>query len=181
MAGEVTVQEGDVNLSRLLQETEAAALINYTASYAKYVEFPTSYTGTQPPFQPIFEWVDRKWPTLDAGLKQSASGAPLTKRQVAWKVVKIIAANGTDGVYFGRKGLDTAEAAAPAIAAQYEGSNTPKAGQRIVQDIAETGFNKGQAVISQEATDTGNLLQSGSLHIFEDPSEMPTSGSGGGD
>lgn len=173
MAGEVRVQEADVNISELFAQTEAAALVNYSVEYAKYVEFPTSYAGTQPPFDPIYEWVQRKWSTLSGGLKQGAQGQPLTQRQVAWKVVNIIAEHGTEGVYFGRRGLDAAKQAAPSIAAQYEGSNDPNAGKKIVQEIATTGFNKGQAIISQEATDTGNLLQSGSIEIVDDPDDLP--------
>ena len=180
MPGKVQVREGDVNIQEMFQEMETAAVVTYTASYAKYVEFPTSYTGTQPPFQPIFEWVQRKWPTLSQGLKTGSQGQPLTQRQVAWKVVNIIAENGTEGVYFGRRGLDTAKQAAPSIAAQYEGSGDPQAPEKIVAEVAETGFNKSQAIISQEATDTGNLLQSGSIEVGLDPGDLPSPGSGGG-
>lgn len=165
-----------MNIEEMFQEMESAAIVNYTASYAKYVEFPTSYTGTQPPFQPIYEWVQRKWPTLSQGLKTGSNGQPLTQRSVAWKVVNIIADNGTEGVYFGRRGLDAAKQAAPSIAAQYEGSGDPNAPAKIVQEVATTGFNKGQAIISQEATDTGNLLQSGSVEAGLDPGDLPSGG-----
>lgn len=179
MPGKVQVREGDVNIEEMFQEMESAAVVNYSALYAKYVEFPTSYTGTQPPFQPIYEWVQRKWPTLSEGMKQGSQGQPLTQRQVAWKVVNIIAEHGTEGVYFGRRGLDTARQSAPSIAAQYEGTGDPKAPEKIVQEVATAGFNKSQAVISQEATDTGNLLQSGSIEIVDDPSSLPDSPGGG--
>lgn len=173
MAGKVNFQQADLVVSEMIKQMEAGALVSYTASYAKYVEFPTSYAGTQPPFDPIFEWVDRKWPDLSDGLTTDSQGAPLTRRQVAWKVVNIIAEHGTEGVYFGRRGLDTAKQAAPSIAGQYEGSNDPQAPEKIVAEVAETGFNKSQAIISQEATDTGNLLQSGQVELVDDIGELP--------
>jgi hypothetical protein len=96
-------------------------------------------------------------------------------------VVNAIAENGTEGVYFGRRGLDAAKQAAPSIAQQFEGSNDPQAGEKIVAEVANTGFNKGQAIISQEATDTGNLLQSGSIEVYDSPSDLPSgAGRGGG-
>lgn len=174
MAGTVRVQERDVNVEEVIQETEAAALINYTAAYAQYVEFPTSYTGPKPPLDPLLDWVERKWNDLSQALKTGAGNQPLTKRQVAFKVQNIIYRNGTEGVYFGRRGLDTAKQAASTIAAQYEGSGRPEAGKKIVAEVANTGFNKSQAVISDEATDTGNLLQSGSIEMYDSPDELPS-------
>lgn len=181
MAGKVRVKERDVGAEEVVQETEAAALVNYSAAYAQYVEFPTSYGAKKPPWQPLRDWVGRKWNDLSQDLKTDQKNRPLTKDQVAYKVQQIIFENGTEGVYFGRRGLDTAKQAAPTIAAQYEGSNRPDAGKKIVAEVAETGFNKGQAIISQEATDTGNLLQSGSIEIFDSPSELPgNAGQAGG-
>lgn len=182
MAGEVRVEEGEMNISQQIQEMEAAGVVTYTAEYAKYVEFPTSYSGTQPPFQPLYEWVQRKWPDLSDGLKDAGLPAPnqeAQERNVAWVVVKAIAENGTEGVYFGRRGLDAAKQAAPSIAQQYEGSSDPQAPEKIVAEVAEVGFNKGQAIISQEATDTGNLLQSGSIELVDDPSTLPDPPGGG--
>jgi hypothetical protein len=181
MAGTVRVRERDVNVEETIQATEAAALVNYSAAYAQYVEFPTSYTGPKPPLQPLLDWVSRKWGDLSQDLKTNDQGVPLTERQVAFKVQSIIYQNGTDGVYFGRRGLDVAKRAASTIAAQYEGSGRPEAGKKIVAEVANTGFNKSQAIISQEATDTGNLLQSGSVEVFDSPSDLPSgAGRGGG-
>lgn len=182
MAGEVRVEEGEMNISEQIRQMEGAAVVTYTAEYAPHVEFPTSYAGSQPPFQPLYEWVQRKWPDLSGGLKDAGLPAPNQEQQqrnVAWVVVKSIAANGTDGVYFGRRGLDAAKQAAPSIAQQYEGSNDPQAAEKIVAEVGEVGFNKGQAIISQEATDTGNLLQSGSIELVDDPSSLPDYPGGG--
>lgn len=178
MAGEVRVKEREVNISEMFQQMQAGAIVTYTAEYAQYVEFPTAYSGTQPPFDPIHKWVQRKWGDLDEGLKTSDQGAPLTQRQVAWKVVHILKEHGTEGVYFGKRGLNAAKASAGTIAQQYQGSGDPEAPRKIVAEVAKVGFNKGQAIISQEATDTGNLLQSGSVELVEDPSEIPTGGGG---
>lgn len=182
MAGTVRVKERDVNVEETIRETEAAALVNYSAAYAQYVEFPTSYTGPKPPLQPLQDWVSRKWSDLSQALKTGEQGQPLTERQVAFKVQAIIYQNGTDGVYFGRRGLDAAKQAAPTIAAQYEGSGQPRAGEKIVAEVANTGFNKSQAIISDEATDTGNLLQSGSIELYDSPEDLPGgAGRGGGE
>lgn len=165
-----------MNVDEQIREMSGGAVITYTADYAPHVEFPTAYAGTQPPYQPIRDWVHRKWGDLSAGLKEAGQPAANQEQQkdnVAWIVVKAIAANGTKGVYFGRRGLDAAKKAAPAIAAQYEGSGDPQAAEKIVAEVAEVGFNKGQAIISQEATDTGNLLQSGSIELVDDSSELP--------
>lgn len=181
MAGEVRVKERDVNVSEMISEMDSGAVVTYTAEYAQYVEFPTAYAGTQPPFQPIHEWVDRKWSDLSSGLKEAglpAANRAEQKRNVAWVVVKAIAKNGTEGVHFGQRGLDAAARAAPSIAREYEGSSDPEAPQKIVAEVAEVGFNKSQAIISQEATDTGNLLQSGSVALVDDPSQIPADGGG---
>lgn len=170
-----------MNISEVIQEMEAGALINYTALYAQYVEFPTSYAGTQPPFTPIFKWVQRKWGDLDGGLKDAgkpASNVEQQQRNVAWIVVKAIAAHGTKAVYFGTRGMEFAQQHAPRIAQQYENSNDPDAPRKIVGEVANTGFTKSQEIISQEATDTGNLLQSGSVAVV-DPSELPPPTAGG--
>ncbi|AGM11807.1 hypothetical protein M201_gp36 [Haloarcula californiae tailed virus 2] len=184
MAGEVRVKEGDVNVSEMIQEMDSGAVVSYGAEYAQYVEFPTAYAGTQPPFDAIHAWVDRKWPDLSSGLKdagQPAANRAEQKRNVAWIVVKAIAQNGTEGVHFGQRGLDAAAAAAPAIARQFEGSGDPNAPEKIVAEVAEVGFNKSQAIISQEATDTGNLLQSGSIALVDDPRQITSGGGGGGE
>lgn len=181
MAGEVRVKEGDVNVSEMISEMDSGAVVTYTAEYAQYVEFPTAYAGTQPPFDPIHEWVDRKWGDLSQGLKEAglpAANRAEQKQNVAWVVVKAIAANGTEGVFFGQRGLDAAKAAAPAIARQYEGSSDPNAPEKIVTEVVEVGFNKSQAIIAQEASDTGNLLQSGSIAIVDDPRQLASGGGG---
>ena len=173
MAGKVRVKEGDMNIEETIQEMEAASAMVYTAEYAQYVEFPTAYTGPKPPFQPLRDWVGRKWGDLDADFKTDQHGNALSKDAVAWKLQSIIYQNGTRAVYFGRRSLDTAANAAPAIAAQYEGSNDPQAPEKIVAEVAKVGFNKSQAIISQEATDTGNLLQSGSVELLDGPDDLP--------
>lgn len=176
MAGEVRVKEGDVNISEMFAEMETGAIITYTADYAQHVEFPTTYTGTQPPFDAIHSWVDRKWPDLDSGLKEAgkpAANRAEQKRNVAWIVVKAIAENGTDGVYFGKRGLEEAKRVAPRIANHYEGSGDPEAPEKIVTEVANTSFNESQRIVSEEATDTGNLLQSGSYEVVDDPSDIP--------
>jgi hypothetical protein len=182
MAGTVQVQERDVRIEETIDQMESAALINYTAEYAQYVEFETAYDfeANGWPFPPLRDWVDRKWPDLSSGLKTDAQGNDLSVEAVTWKVLHILNEHGSDGVHFGQRGLDAAKQAAPAIEAQFEGSGDPKAGEKIVAEVAEVGFNKGQAVISQEATDTGTLLQSGSIELVDSPADLPAPARGGG-
>lgn len=156
----------------------AAVRIAYTVEYAVYVEFPTSYSGTQPPFQPIFEWVQRKWADLGGGIKDAGlsdgiqPGSEQHQKAVAWVVVKAIAKNGTEGVFFGKRSVAKGRQKAGAIARQYQRSDDPDAGRKIIEDIGDLMFEESQRIVSQEATDTGNLLQSGQIEFFTDPDEV---------
>ena len=39
-------------IDALFENLNVRMVIGYTADYAPYVEFPTEYTGTSPPFKP---------------------------------------------------------------------------------------------------------------------------------
>lgn len=154
----------------------------YTVDYAKYVNYPTSYSGTSPPFDPIRKWVHRKWNDLDAGLKRAAipeesdeegefetDETDLTiekhKDRVAWIVVNAIAENGTAGIYFMERAVGQVERQAAAFARPYANSDDPDAPYKIVRDLVDAGFGISQDIIAEEATDTGNLLQSGFAEV----------------
>jgi hypothetical protein len=176
MAGEVEVREegteGGLSTDTLLDGMEGAVQINYGVEYAMYVEFPTSYT-TGPPYSVIREWVDRKWNDLSGGIKTDADGEPQSKDTVAWKIRNAINENGQRGVHFGGRSLNRMERNADAVMAQYAGSGDPEAPQKALAALANGGFAMSQRIISQEATDTGSLLQSGSIAFFEDPAAAP--------
>jgi len=176
MAGEVEVRtegsEGGLSTKDIIDGMEGAVLINYSVEYAMYVEFPTSYSSG-PPYSVIREWVDRKWNDLSEGIKTDEDGEPMSKDAVAWKVRNAINENGQRGVHFGGRSLNRMERNAPAVMAQYAGTGDPDAPQKALVELANGGFAMSQRIISQEATDTGNLLQSGSIAFFEDPDSAP--------
>lgn len=178
--GTVEVREegdkGALSTEAILDDMEGAALINYSVEYAQYVEFPTAYSGSPPPFEPIFDWVDRKWNDLGSGIKTDDDGEEMTKEEVARRVQFGIAKNGTDGVYFGSRAVEKGEANAPSVLASFEGSGDPEANQKALAEVANGIFRESQRIIREEAVDTGNLLQSGSIEWFESADDLPESG-----
>lgn len=173
MAGKVDIQFDGEKMRQVINQMEGGAVIAYGAEYAPYVEFPTSYQGTQPPFDPIFDWVDSKWPDLDSSLKTDQNGNDLSKRDVAWKVVYILSEYGTDGVHFGSRSLEQMRQNADAFAQKYDQSGDPDAARKLLEDIADFGFQRSQEIVADEATNKGQLLQSGQISITDDPTEVP--------
>lgn len=173
-------------LDEIIEGFRVRGRFGYTVNYAKYVNYPTSYAGTQPPFDPIRGWVDNKWADLSPGLKRAAipeeSDRPDSeafdreetrlstedhKDRVAWIVVHAIAENGTDGVYFMERSVGEVERQAEAFAARYQNSEDPNAPFKIVRDVTDAAFGISQDIIADEATDEGNLLQSGFVEVEE--------------
>lgn len=150
-------------LDALFENLNVVMVVGYTADYAPYVEFPTSYTGTAPPFEPIYEWVSRKWNDLDSGLKDMASGDTVTerKKQVAWIVQAAIAENGTDGVFFLSRSFEAAKQASEQFLDAFEGSDDIEAAPKAFKETAEFAFETSQSIIAEEASDTGTLAKSG--------------------
>ncbi len=172
-------------LERVLSGFRVEGSFGYSVNYAKYVNYPTSYSGTAPPFDPIRKWVGRKWNDLDAGLKQAADpndslSTADHKDAVAWIVVQAIAENGTEGVYFMERSVGEIERQAEAFAQRYENSEDPHAPFKIVRDVTDAAFGISQDIIAAEATDTGNLLQSGFVDIEEIDGSNEFEDSGGG-
>lgn len=169
----VTVDFDVSKLDQLFENLEVVAKVGYTAEYAGYVEFPTSYSGTRPPFGPLREWVGRKWEDLDDALKQvPLEGDPdfepnssEHKDAVAWVVVWSIAETGTDGVFFLRRGFEAAKQAASQFAEAYEGTDDIDAARRIFEDTFDFAFQTSQDIVADEASDEGNLLQSGFVFV----------------
>lgn len=160
-------------IDELFDQLDVVAIIEYTADYAAFVNFPTAYTGTQPPFEPLFEWVQRKWNDLDDGLKDVPlfdedgnrtaieEGSIEHKRAVAWVVVISIASDGTDGVFFMERSFEAAKQAGEQFLDQYEDTDDIEAARKVITDTVDFAFTTSQDIIAQEASDRGNLLQSG--------------------
>jgi hypothetical protein len=164
---------GAVSTETILADMEGAALINYSVEYAVYVEFPTAYSSSPPPFQPIYEWVQRKWADLSTGIKTDDDGNELSKEDVAKRIQWSIFKNGTDGVYFATRALEQGEEKAPAVLDSFEGSGDPRANEKALAEIANEMFRYSQRIVRDEATDTGNLLQSGSIEWFDSADDLP--------
>lgn len=162
----------EVDPSELTEEMEAEGSYGYQSNHAPYVNWETTYAGTQPPFDPIREWVHRKWNDLDAGLKDAGNpSGDLTKDEhkdaVAWIVVKAIAENGTKAIRFMERSMERAKSSLSALEAPYQDSDDPAAPFKIVRDFLDFAFGESQDIIAEEATDTGGLLQSGYVQVEE--------------
>lgn len=161
----VTVDIDESKIDELFDRLDVVAVVGYGAEYAAYVEFPTSYTGTQPPFEPLHEWVTRKWADLDPGLKaagqQDADTKAEAQRAVAWIVVAAIAESGTDGVFFLNRGFRAAQDAGEQFLAAFEGSDDPDAARKAITRTVDFAFEQSQDIVADEATDRGTLVQSG--------------------
>jgi len=196
---DVTANYDNTAVEEAIAGFSVTGRFGYTVDYAKYVNYPTTYAGTAPPFDPIRKWVDRKWNDLGPGLKRAAmpeegeadegdefdtGETDLTieehKDAVAWVVVTAIAENGTEGVYFMERAVGEVEKQADAFAAPYRNSDDPNAPFKIVRDLVDAGFGISQDIVAEEATDTGNLLQSGFVEIEGDGLGNSYENSGGG-
>jgi len=172
----VTVEIDSDKLDELFNNLDVDATVGYGADYAAYVEFPTEYTGTSPPFDPIYEWVKRKWNDLDPGLVAAGEEGAETKveaqKQVAWIVVSAIAENGTDGVFFLNRGFEAAKQAGEQFLEQYENSDDPDAARKAIESTVDFAFEKSQEIVADEATDRGTLLQSGFVIVRKSGQEV---------
>jgi len=171
-------------IDRLFEELEVDGSVSYSADYAGHVEFPTEYKGTQPPFAPLYEWVERKWNDLDNSLKDVplydengerndiAEGSTEHRRAVAWVVVKSIADDGTDGVFYMRRSYEAAKDAGEQFLEQFEHSDDIEAPRKIFEQTLDFAFEQSQKIVAEEATDRGNLLQSGRAVVNRDGQEV---------
>ncbi|AGC34495.1 hypothetical protein HVTV-2_gp127 [Haloarcula virus HVTV-2] len=188
MAGvEYEVEQDAVDV---IEQTEnAVGKVEYPAEYASYVNYPTNYKGdSAPPFEPIFEWVKRKWGDLSTGLKNAAlenvnDPGSVTKKEhqkkVAWVVVRSIGDSGTEGLYFAERSMKFGKDNAQKVAQKYENSNDPLAPYKAVVDITDLTFQHSQDIISGDqkvdtdkeessAFDEGFLKRSGTREYTQD-------------
>jgi hypothetical protein len=93
---------------------------------------------------------------------------------VTWVVINSIKETGIAGVFYGRRSLDYGRSRASAVAGKYEGTDDPRASFKIVEDILDLMFARSQEIVAEEASDTGNLLQSGLVELANQIDELPT-------
>lgn len=174
----VTVEVDDDQLDELFENLDVDATVGYTADYAAYVEFPTEYVGSSPPFEPIYEWVQRKWDDLDGGLKDSVLpddediSIQEQQKRVASKIVGAIADDGTDGVFFLNRGFEAGKQAGKQFLKDYAGTDDIEAAEKVVEDTVDFAFGKSQDIVADEATDRGTLLQSGFVIVRKSGTEV---------
>lgn len=181
---QLTVEFEPDKIDRLFEELDVVARVSYSADYAAHVEFPTEYAGSRPPFTPLHEWVLRKWNDLDDGLKDvplydengerndvEADSAE-HKRRVAWVVQVSIAEDGTDGVFFMRRSFEAAKDAGTQFLEQFKGSNDIEATRKAFERTYDFAFEQSQKIIAEEATDRGNLLQSGRVVVIRNGEDV---------
>lgn len=185
MPGEVRFQTFNAEQEEVMQNLEFGGVVTYTTDYAHHVEFDSFWGTSPPPFSPLRKWVDRKWPDLDGGLKDAgmpkdAQGNPTVpansdahKDGVTWVVVNSIEAKGINGVFYARRSLAHGKNQADSIAGKYAGTDDPRASEKVVEDVVDLMFETSQKIIAEEASDTGNLLESGLVDFTEDLSELP--------
>lgn len=185
MAVEYDVEADPTDI--ISQTEDAAGKVEYTADYAGAVNYPTEYSGSSPPFEPIHEWVQRKWGDLSGGLKQAALenvenpsdiSTKKHKEMVAWVVVRSIQDTGTEGLYFAERSLKHGQDNAEAIAKKYENSDDPLAPFKAVRDTTQLSFQHSQDIISgdvetgddddESAFDEGFLKRSGQAYFDVD-------------
>lgn len=146
-------------------------IVRYEAPYALYVEYDTAYAGTQPPFEPIHQWVIRNWSEIHNAIKKIVDNKdkPLSRtdhqERVAWFIVEQISESGIEGIHFGQRALDAAKSHAPAIVAKYAESDDTDAHRKIAEEVTEWMFDQSQKTIENEAKDTEELKKSGSWEI----------------
>lgn len=190
MAGEVEFRLHEAEIEEVIDALEAGGLITYTTDYAHHIEFDSFWGSSPPPYPKLRRWVHRKWPDLDEGLLQEAMtydeegnevfpwGSERHKDAVAWIVVKSIQDNGIHGVFYGRRSLEHGKGNAGTIAQRYAGTDDPRASEKVVEDVLDLMFATSQEIIAEEASDTGNLLQSGLVDLLHAPHNPPATAEG---
>jgi len=185
MSGEVTFQLNEAKMEEVFASLEHGGVVTYTTDYAHHIEFDSFWGSTAPPFSALRDWVDRKWPDLNGELKDEGmptdeegnnlvpEGSPRHRDGVTWVVVNSIQETGILGIFYGRRSLEYGKQQANSVASEYEGTDDPRASEKIVEDILDLMFETSQDIIAEEASDTGNLLQSGLVDTTEDLSELP--------
>lgn len=179
MAGDVEFEFMETQQMAVIEGLTAGGLVTYTTDYAHHIEFDSYWGASPPPFDKLRKWVHRKWPDLDEGLKEAGlspgvkEGSERHKDGVTFVVINSIKETGIEGVFFARRSLELGRNKAESIAGNYEGTNDPRASIKIVEDVLDLMFANSQDIIAEEASDTGNLLQSGLVELTEDIGELP--------
>lgn len=136
---------------------QAQGMLTYPVDYALYVEVDTSYDGTQPPFEPIRNWVVRN---VSEGAITASESEYNSIDDIAWNIVYYIAENGTEGVYFVTFTKIHIKNNWDKIIGDYDGETD--APEQIVNDLLDEMLDYSEDKLREEQKiDTGNLIDSG--------------------
>lgn len=163
--------EWEINkkLDEVMPDRGVVGEITYTAPYALYIEFDTAYTDSNPPFDPIYEWVEREWanlgPVKDVA-KESLGDNPTTdamKKTVTWIIIKNM--DTQEGVHFGRRAITHGKAKAEMVANIHKERENPY--ELMAENLVEIMFEHSQGTIEEEAKSSGELKDSGDWDVYE--------------
>lgn len=148
--------------------------VGFTADHAPHVEFPTSWDGEKPPFNPIRDWVVREWGNLDAGLKEAArnDGTPVNSDkhvdEVTWLILNSIAANGQDGVFMLRRAVNRVRRRSDSIADRFAGRDDEDVHRDIIQEFLDEIFHEMREIVRDEAHSSSSLYNSAFTDIDDE-------------
>lgn len=159
---EVNKEWDSKKLDKFIENVEQAqGMLTYQTDYAVFVEIDTSYNGSQPPFEPIRDWVVRN---ITEGAITASDEEYESIDDIAWAIVNHIAKNGTEGVYFVTFTEQHIKNNWADIIGNYDGDLD--APEKIVRDLLNEMLDYSQKELQEsDKIDTGNLIDSG-ITIF---------------
>lgn len=163
--------EWEINktLDEVMPDRGVVGEIRYTAPYALYIEFETSYTDSNVPFDPIYEWVEREWQDLGPVkevAKESLGDEYTTeelKRTVTWIIIKNM--DTQEGVHFGKRAIEEGKDKAEMVANIHKERENPY--ELMAENLVEIMFEHSQGTIENEANSSGALKDSGEWEVYE--------------
>lgn len=166
--------EWEINkeLDEVMPDRGVVGEITYSAPYALYIEFDTTYTGSNIPFTPLHEWVQANWGDIEGGIKEIAEkqrGKNASQdeivEQVTWIIIGAIKKNGIDGVHFGERAMDHGKQKAEMVANVHAERENPY--ELMAENLVEIMFEHSQGTIENEAKSSGELKDSGDWEVYE--------------
>lgn len=163
--------EINTTLDEVMPDRGVVGEIKYTAPYALWIEFPTDYTAPEstPPFDPIYEWVEREWSELGPvkEVAKESLGDDYTEEElmetVTWIIIKNMDHQG--GVYFGKQALEHGKEKAELVANIHKERENPY--RLMAENLVELMFEHSQGTIENNAKSSETLKDSGEWEVRE--------------
>lgn len=163
--------EWEINktLDEVMPDRGVVGEITYSAPYALYIEFETTYADSNVPFDPIYEWVEREWSELGPVIsvaKESFDYDPSQeelKEAVTWIIIKSM--DTQEGIHFGRRAIEHGKQKAEMVANIHK--ERENAYELMAENLVEIMFEHSQGTIEEEAKSSGALKDSGEWEVYE--------------